>query len=113
MSKTANMKSLTPEIFGVRPPAKPKNLEEKIWRKSPHDLHRYAAEKMVRYAGIFGGRRIAGRSGVGTVMASKNLKAVVIEADRTEELANPAEFSGLLKQQVKGLQRGYGLRAVP
>ena len=67
-----------------------------------------AAEKMVRYAGIFCGRRTAGRNGVGTVMASKNLKAVVIEADRTEELANPAEFSKLLKQQVKGYKEGMG-----
>jgi aldehyde:ferredoxin oxidoreductase len=67
-----------------------------------------AAEKMVRYAGIFSGRRTAGRNGVGTVMASKNLKAVVIEADRTEELANPAEFSKLLKQQVKGYKEGLG-----
>jgi aldehyde:ferredoxin oxidoreductase len=67
-----------------------------------------AAEKMVRYAGIFSGRRTAARGGTGTVMASKNLKAVVIEADRTEELANPAEFSKLLKQQVKGYKEGMG-----
>jgi aldehyde:ferredoxin oxidoreductase len=67
-----------------------------------------AAEKMVRYAGIFSGRRTAGRNGVGTVMASKNLKAVVIEADRKEELANPAEFSRLLKQQVKNYKEGLG-----
>ena len=67
-----------------------------------------AAEKMVRYAGIFSGRRTAGRGGVGTVMASKNLKAVVVEADRKEQLANPAEFSELLKQQVKGYKEGMG-----
>jgi aldehyde:ferredoxin oxidoreductase len=67
-----------------------------------------AAEKMVRYAGIFSGRRAAGRGGTGTVMASKNLKAVVIEADRKEELANPAEFSRLLKQQVKNYKEGLG-----
>jgi aldehyde:ferredoxin oxidoreductase len=41
-------------------------------------------------------------------MASKNLKAVVIEADRKEELANPAEFSRLLKQQVKNYKEGLG-----
>jgi aldehyde:ferredoxin oxidoreductase len=65
-----------------------------------------AAEKMVRYAGIFCGRRTAGRNGVGTVMASKNLKAVVIEAERKEELADPSEFSRLVKQQVKGYKEG-------
>jgi len=67
-----------------------------------------AAENMVRYAGIFCGRRTAARNGVGTVMASKNLKAVVIEAERKEELADPSEFSKLVKQQVKGYQEGLG-----
>jgi len=67
-----------------------------------------AAEKMVRYAGIFSGWRTAARGGTGTVMASKNLKAVVIEADRTNELANQAKFSELLKEQVKGYKAGMG-----
>ncbi|OGO05383.1 MAG: hypothetical protein A2Y60_00360, partial [Chloroflexi bacterium RBG_13_54_9] len=70
-----------------------------------------AAEKLVRYAGIFSGRRTAGRGGVGTVMASKNLKAVVVEAERKEELANPAEFARLVKQQVKGYKEGMGTEA--
>ena len=65
-----------------------------------------AAERLVRYAGIFSGRRAAGRGGTGTVMASKNLKAVVIEADRKETLANPAEFKKLVQQQVKGYKEG-------
>jgi aldehyde:ferredoxin oxidoreductase len=67
-----------------------------------------AAEKMVRYAGIMSGRRTAARGGVGAVMASKNLKAVVVEAERKEELANPAEFAKLVKQQVKDFQAGLG-----
>jgi aldehyde:ferredoxin oxidoreductase len=67
-----------------------------------------AAEKMVRYAGIFSGRRTAGRNGVGTVMASKNLKAVVIESERKEELSDPKEFKKLVQQQVKGYKEGLG-----
>ncbi|MEE8471368.1 MAG: aldehyde ferredoxin oxidoreductase family protein [Dehalococcoidia bacterium] len=67
-----------------------------------------AAEKAVRYAGIFSGRRAAGRGGTGTVMASKNLKAVVIEAERREDLANPGEFKKLVRQQVKGYKEGLG-----
>ena len=67
-----------------------------------------AAEKMVRYAGIFSGRRAAGRGGTGTVMASKNLKAVVIEAERKENLSDPNEFKKLVKQQVKGYKEGMG-----
>lgn len=36
-----------------------------------------AGEHLVRYAAIFSGERAAGRAGVGAVMGSKNLKAVV------------------------------------
>ncbi len=67
-----------------------------------------AAEKLVRFAGIFSGHRAAGRGGTGTVMASKNLKAVVVEADRSETLANPEEFKRLVRQQVKGYKEGLG-----
>jgi aldehyde:ferredoxin oxidoreductase len=67
-----------------------------------------AAEKMVRYAGIFSGRRVAGRGGTGTVMASKNLKAIVVESERKEQLANPTEFKKLVQQQVKDFQAGLG-----
>ena len=41
-----------------------------------------AGENLVRYAGIFTGRRSASRGGVGTVMGSKNLKAIVIKPSR-------------------------------
>ena len=65
-----------------------------------------AAERRVRYAGIFSGRRTAGRGGTGTVMASKNLKAVVVEAERTQDLADPKEFRKLVQQQVKLYKQG-------
>lgn len=67
-----------------------------------------AAEKLVRYAPIFSGHRAAGRGGTGTVMASKNLKAVVVEADRSENLADPGEFKKLVRQQVKGYKESLG-----
>jgi aldehyde:ferredoxin oxidoreductase len=67
-----------------------------------------AAEKLVRYACIISGRRAAGRGGTGTVMASKNLKAVVVEAERKEELESPAEFKKLVQEQVKGYKAGLG-----
>jgi aldehyde:ferredoxin oxidoreductase len=38
---------------------------------------------------------------MGTVMASKNLKAIVIETERKESLADPEEFRKLVQQQVK------------
>jgi len=67
-----------------------------------------AAERLVRYAGIFSERRSASRGGTGTVMASKNLKAVVIEADQRETMMNPGEFKKLVQQQEKGYKEGLG-----
>jgi len=67
------------------------------------------AERRVRYAGIFSGRRAAGRGGTGTVMASKNLKAVVVEAERSEDLADPEGYKKLVREQVKGYKEAMGV----
>jgi aldehyde:ferredoxin oxidoreductase len=67
-----------------------------------------AAEKLVRYSGIFSGHRAAGRGGTGTVMASKRLKAIVVEAARHETVADPAGLKKLVRQQVKGYKDGLG-----
>src|SRR3990172_2598063 len=65
-----------------------------------------AGEKLVLYAGIFSGRRTAGRGGGGTVMGSKNLKAVVVKARRQENVARPQEFKELVKEQVQSYKAG-------
>lgn len=69
-----------------------------------------AAENKVLYAAIFTGHRAAGRGGVGTVMASKNLKAIVIEATRKDDIVNPQKFKELVKKQVEESKEkiGYG-----
>ena len=54
-----------------------------------------AGEKLVRYASILSDRRAAGRGGVGAVMGSKNLKAIVIKTARKVTLPNPDEFKEL------------------
>ncbi len=45
-----------------------------------------AGENLVRYAGICSGHRFAGRGGVGAVMGSKNLKAVVAKGKSAKVL---------------------------
>jgi aldehyde:ferredoxin oxidoreductase len=88
-----------------------------LWGKSTGETQRYlkrehgakvrmvcvgpAAEKLVRYAPIISGERAAGRAGMGTVMGSKNLKAVVIEAEPKVSLADPEGFKKLVQEQVK------------
>lgn len=67
-----------------------------------------AAERLVRFAPIISGQRAAGRGGMGTVMASKNLKAIVIESDRSEDLADPEGYRRLVREQVKVMKAGLG-----
>jgi len=68
-----------------------------------------AGEKQVLFASIMNDKhRAAGRSGVGAVMGSKNLKAVVVKGKGRIPLANPDRFNefnkeilGVFKESVK------------
>src|SRR5207248_7957248 len=52
-----------------------------------------AGENRVRFAAIMNDKhRAAGRSGVGAVMGSKNLKAIAVRGTGTVSLADPAGF---------------------
>jgi len=60
-----------------------------------------AGENLVRYAAIMTKDRAAGRCGVGTVMGSKNLKAISINATRNIDLYNPELYAQMVKEQIK------------
>lgn len=65
-----------------------------------------AGEKRVLYAGIVNDlHRAAGRSGVGAVMGSKNLKAVAVRGTRTDSypLADPKAFFAAVEAGKKAL----------
>ena len=68
-----------------------------------------AAEKLVKYAGIFSERRCAGRCGTGAVMGSKNMKAIAINAQRDLILSDPETYNRLVKEQVDTIlaNKGY------
>ena len=52
-----------------------------------------AGEHLVRFANIMiGGANAAGRGGLGAVMGSKNLKAIVVDGSNKVSLADPAAF---------------------
>jgi aldehyde:ferredoxin oxidoreductase len=58
-----------------------------------------AGEKLVLFASIMNDKhRAAGRSGVGAVMGSKNLKAVVVKGKGRIPLANPERFKDFNKK---------------
>lgn len=58
-----------------------------------------AAENGVLYAGIFTNLvRPAARTGMGTVMASKNLKAVALKGTGSIKIANPRRFQKIVEE---------------
>jgi len=60
-----------------------------------------AGETMVRYANIFSGRKRVsanGRAGMGCVMGSKNLKAIIVKASGTVPVADKKKLDELVKR---------------
>jgi aldehyde:ferredoxin oxidoreductase len=61
-------------------------------------------EKLVRYAIVISGRRAGGRTGVGTVMGAKKLKAIAVNSGGPLPVYDPAEFKKLSREQIEGLR---------
>ena len=71
-----------------------------------------AGEKLVRFALIANDKwRCAGRTGVGAVMGSKNLKGVVFQGDRKRELFDPKAVADYAKNFSKAHVKGPGVKA--
>jgi aldehyde:ferredoxin oxidoreductase len=69
-----------------------------------------AAEKLVKYAHIASGRRTAGRCGTGTVLGSKKLKAIAINAQRSIEFANAEAFKSAVGRQLAAYKNSKGFQ---
>ena len=67
-----------------------------------------AGENLVRYAGIVNDYKdIAGRSGLGAVMGSKKLKAIVVKGSRALPLAEPAKVKEVGRWVADTLQENH------
>lgn len=65
-----------------------------------------AGERLVRFAAIMNTRaRANGRTGMGAVMGSKNLKAVVVRGNQKPQIADPAGFKELAAWGVQNLEK--------
>ena len=64
-----------------------------------------AGENLVKYACAVSDDRAAGRGGVGAVMGSKNLKAVVATGSGSVELYDPEKLLDVKKKWTKRLRR--------
>lgn len=78
-----------------------------------------AGENLVRYACVIAGVRAAGRGGLGAVLGSKNLKAVVARGTGDLALADPDRVEeigrNIREQRFPGstLDKGYSSRGTP
>lgn len=62
-------------------------------------------ENLVKYAVIVSGERVHGRTGMGAVMGSKNLKGIVAKGKKKITLNKPEKFRAGVKKWVKMLQK--------
>jgi len=69
-----------------------------------------AGEKLVRYACIThfwrGREGVGGRGGVGAVLGSKNVKAVVVKGGRKTQLADPQGLRDLIDSRKEPMEKG-------
>lgn len=63
-----------------------------------------AGENLVKYAGIFSDERAAGRAGVGAVMGSKNLKAIIAKGNKKVEIKKTSQAKEVFKDWTKRLK---------
>jgi aldehyde:ferredoxin oxidoreductase len=63
-----------------------------------------AGENLVKYAIIVSGERVHGRTGMGAVMGSKNLKGIIANGKKKIELHQPEKFREGVKKWVKMIQ---------
>jgi len=64
-----------------------------------------SGENGVLYSGVVSGRRICARGGVGTVMGSKNLKAVAVSASGPLDLPDPEGFKKIVREEIEASAR--------
>jgi aldehyde:ferredoxin oxidoreductase len=62
-----------------------------------------AGENLVRFAAIVSEERVAGRSGTGAVMGSKNLKAIIANGKKKVEIADSGKYKPFQKSITKFL----------
>ena len=72
-----------------------------------------AGENLVRFASVRTGQKnAAGRTGIGAVMGSKNLKAIAVRGTLGVEIAHPEEAFELYEQKLRQVLRSKATRAI-
>jgi aldehyde:ferredoxin oxidoreductase len=92
------------ELWGLNTEETQERLRQKHGAKTETACIGPAGESLIRYAVIINGWRTAARCGVGTVMGSKNLKAVAVNGTGRIVPYNPQTFKELVRKQVEALK---------
>ncbi len=69
-------------------------------------------ERLIRYAAVINMKnRAAGRTGMGAVMGSKNLKAIVVRGKdkKSVKISNPDSYKELMRSGTKGVRTNLGM----
>ena len=89
------------EIWGQTVPQTENFLAEALGRKVTIASIGPGGENLVKYAAIMNNKdRAVGRTGMGAVMGSKNLKAIVCAGKHRFEIAEPEQFRRTAKRQI-------------
>jgi aldehyde:ferredoxin oxidoreductase len=67
-----------------------------------------AGENLVRYAVLISNLRVGGRTGVGTVLGAKKIKAFAVNSSGPLSLHDPDAFKKLTKEIIEGLRTSPG-----
>ena len=101
------------DIAGLNSKKVQKKLKNKHGQKTASACIGLSGEKLVRYAVITADERTASRGGVGTVMGSKNLKAISINVPAREFTPfDKTGFKGLVKAQIQMLRENPRRKAM-
>ena len=93
------------DLLGLDPRKLQERLKERHGPRTESACIGLAGEKFVRYAVISSGERTAARGGMGTVMGTKNLKAIAINVPVHRLVPfNESRFKELVKKQVSTLK---------
>ncbi|MGD8227372.1 MAG: aldehyde ferredoxin oxidoreductase family protein [Desulfobacteraceae bacterium] len=98
------------DLVGLDPRQVQQRLKQKHGPRTESACIGLAGEKGVRYAVITSGERTASRGGMGTVMGSKNLKAIAINTPIKKPMPfDDLNFKALLRKQI-GILKGHPRR---
>ncbi|MDO9535830.1 MAG: aldehyde ferredoxin oxidoreductase family protein [Bacillota bacterium] len=93
------------ELWGLTTGNTEKKLQERYGKQAKIATIGPAGERQVLFSAILHQKRAAARCGVGTVMGSKNLKAIVLDiAPKRLPLAKPQMFKEMLSEQITRLK---------